>query len=162
MGVYLHTLWVIYLGYGVIGGIALGIGCISPVSTLIRWFPGRPGMAIMGFGGGALIASPLSVWLMKVFSTPTHVGVMETFIVLGIVYFIFMMVGAAIVRVPAPGWKPEGYEPPAEASKLITKNDVYVYDPALGDFADAARCDEAVSVARRQRAKRMRPAGETS
>ncbi len=131
-GVYIHALWVIYLGYGVLGGIALGIGYISPVSTLIRWFPDRPGMAtgmaIMGFGGGALIASPLSVWLMKEFSTPTHVGVMETFVVLGIVYFIFMMVGAAIVRVPAPGWKPEGYEAPTQATKLITRNDVYVYD----------------------------------
>lgn len=132
LGVYMHSLWVLYLGYGVLGGIALGIGYISPVSTLIKWFPDRPGMAtgmaIMGFGGGALIASPLSVWLMKVFSTPTHVGVMETFIVLGAVYFIFMMVGAAIVRVPAPGWKPVGYEAPAQATKLITSNDVYVYD----------------------------------
>jgi MFS family permease len=131
-GVYIHNLWVLYFGYGVLGGIALGIGYISPVSTLIKWFPDRPGMAtgmaIMGFGGGALIASPLSVWLMKVFSTPTHVGVMETFIVLGVVYFIFMMVGAAIVRVPAPGWKPAGYEAPTKASKLITSNDVYVYD----------------------------------
>lgn len=131
-GVYIHNLWVLYFGYGVLGGIALGIGYISPVSTLIKWFPDRPGMAtgmaIMGFGGGALIASPLSVWLMKEFSTPAHVGVMETFIVLGVVYFIFMMVGAAIVRVPAPGWKPAGYEAPTEAGKLITSNDVYVYD----------------------------------
>lgn len=86
------------------------------------------GMAIMGFGGGAFIASPLSVWLMSKFSTPTHVGVGETFIVLGVVYFIWMMVGAFIVRVPAPGWKPEGYSPPVQASKLITTNDVFVYD----------------------------------
>jgi MFS family permease len=71
LGVYLHNLWIIYLGYGVIGGCALGIGYISPVSTLMKWFPDRPGMAtgmaIMGFGGGALIASPLSVWLMSLF-----------------------------------------------------------------------------------------------
>ena len=110
-------LWLVYLGYGVIGGFGLGLGYISPVSTLIKWFPDRPGMAtgmaIMGFGGGAFIASPLSVWLMANFSTATHVGVAETFIVLGIIYFIFMMVGAAIVRVPAPGWKPAGYTPPA-------------------------------------------------
>jgi hypothetical protein len=86
------------------------------------------GMAIMGFGGGAFIASPLSVWLMSKFATTTHVGVMETFAVMGAIYFCFMMVGAAIVRVPAPGWKPEGYVPPATAQKLITKNDVYVYD----------------------------------
>jgi MFS family permease len=130
-GVRAHNIWIIYLGYGVLGGIGLGIGYISPVSTLIKWFPDRPGMAtgmaIMGFGGGALIASPLSVWLMARFSTPTHVGVAETFIVLGIVYFIFMMVGAAIVRVPAPGWKPVGWVAPARPAKLVTTADVYVY-----------------------------------
>ena len=122
----------IYVGYGVIGGIALGIGYISPVSTLIKWFPDRPGMAagmaIMGFGGGAFIASPLSVWLMHHFSTPTHVGVAETFIVLGALYFIWMLVGSLIIRVPAPEWKPEGYTPPARAQKLITRSDVFVYD----------------------------------
>jgi MFS family permease len=132
VGVYTHSLWLIYFGYGFLGGCGLGIGYISPVSTLIRWFPDRPGMAtgmaIMGFGGGAFIASPLSVWLMAKFATPTHVGVAETFIVMGCIYFCFMMVGAAIVRVPAPGWKPEGYTPPVVAQKLITKNDVYVYD----------------------------------
>jgi MFS family permease len=130
-GVYAHNIWAIYLGYGVLGGIALGIGYISPVSTLIKWFPDRPGMAtgmaIMGFGGGALIASPLSVWLMARFSTPSHVGVAETFIVLGIVYFIFMMVGAVIVRVPPPGWQPAGWTPPAQAPKLVTSAHVYVY-----------------------------------
>ncbi|HEV2271479.1 MAG TPA: OFA family MFS transporter [Steroidobacteraceae bacterium] len=130
-GVYAHNIWVIYLGYGVLGGIALGVGYISPVSTLIKWFPDRPGMAtgmaIMGFGGGALIASPLSVWLMARFSTPTHVGVAETFIVLGIVYFIFMMVGAAIVRVPPPGWKPAGWTPPVQPPRLVTTANVYVY-----------------------------------
>ena len=132
IGVYVHTLWLIYIGYGVIGGIALGIGYISPVSTLIKWFPDRPGMAtgmaIMGFGGGAFIASPLSVWLMHRFSTPTHVGVAETFIVLGVLYFIWMLVGSLIVRVPVPEWKPAGYTPPAHAQKLITRNDVFVYD----------------------------------
>jgi MFS family permease len=132
IGVYAHTLWLVYLGYGFFGGIGLGLGYISPVSTLIKWFPDRPGMAtgmaIMGFGGGAFIASPLSVWLMAHFSSPTHVGVAEAFIGLGIIYLIFMWVGAAIVRVPAPGWKPEGYTPPVVAQKLITKNDVYVYD----------------------------------
>jgi hypothetical protein len=85
------------------------------------------GMAIMGFGGGAMIASPLSVWLMSVFSTPTHVGVAKTFMVLGLVYAFFMLVGSAIVRVPAPGWKPEGYVAPAQPKKLITTRDVYVY-----------------------------------
>ncbi|HEY4922403.1 MAG TPA: OFA family MFS transporter [Xanthobacteraceae bacterium] len=131
-GVYIHSIWAIYIGYGVVGGIALGIGYISPVSTLIKWFPDRPGMAtgmaIMGFGGGAFIASPLTNTLINKFSTPTHVGVAATFLVLGAVYFVFMMVGAVTVRVPAPGWKPEGYVPPVEAQKLITKSDVFVYD----------------------------------
>jgi MFS family permease len=130
-GVYAHSIWIIYLGYGALGGVGLGIGYISPVSTLIKWFPDRPGMAtgmaIMGFGGGALIASPLSVWLMGRFSTASHVGVAETFIVLGIVYFIFMMVGAAIVRVPAPDWKPAGWIVPAQPPKLVTSANVYVY-----------------------------------
>jgi MFS family permease len=130
-GVSIHQLWLIYLGYGVLGGTGLGLGYISPVSTLIKWFPDRPGMAtgmaIMGFGGGAMIASPLSVWLMSVFSTPTHVGVAETFVVLGLVYAFFMLVGSAIVRVPAAGWKPEGYVPPAQPKKLVTTRDVYVY-----------------------------------
>jgi len=132
IGVYVHNIWVIYLGYGVVGGCGLGIGYISPVSTLIKWFPDRPGMAtgmaIMGFGGGAFIASPLSVWLMKKFSTSTHVGVAETFLAMGAIYLVFMMAGAFLVRVPAPDWKPEGYTPPVQASKLITTNDVYVYD----------------------------------
>ncbi len=131
VGVRMHNIWVVYLGYGVLGGFGLGIGYISPVSTLIRWFPDRPGMAtgmaIMGFGGGAFIASPLSVWLMSQFSTPTHIGVAETFIVLAIVYFCFMMVGSVIVRLPPAGWAPEGYVPPAESSKLITTRHVYVY-----------------------------------
>ncbi len=132
IGVYTHTLWLIYIGYGVLGGCGLGIGYISPVSTLIKWFPDRPGMAtgmaIMGFGGGAFIASPLSVWLLGKFTTPTHVGVAETFIVMGCIYFFFMIVGSIIVRVPAPGWKPQGYTPPVQAQRLITRNDVFVYD----------------------------------
>jgi hypothetical protein len=86
------------------------------------------GMAIMGFGGGAFIASPLSVWLMRQFSTPTHVGVAETFLVLAAVYFCFMMVGAAIVRLPAPAWQPAGFVPAAQPKKLVTRNNVYVYD----------------------------------
>jgi MFS family permease len=131
-GVAIHNIWVVYLGYGVLGGIGLGLGYISPVSTLIKWFPDRPGMAtgmaIMGFGGAAFIASPLSVALMRYFSTPTHIGVAETFVVLGLVYFCFMMVGAAIVRLPPRGWAPEGYVAPVEPKKLITTRHVFVYE----------------------------------
>ena len=132
VGVYVHNIWVVYFGYGVLGGFGLGIGYISPVSTLIRWFPDRPGMAtgmaIMGFGGGAFIASPLSVWLMARFTTATHIGVAETFIVMGLIYLCFMMVGAAIVRVPAAGWMPAGYVAPAQPRRLVTTQNVYVYD----------------------------------
>ncbi|XSG81883.1 MAG: L-lactate MFS transporter [Methyloligella sp. ZOD6] len=134
LGVYLHQLWLIYLGYGVLGGCGLGIGYISPVKTLMTWFPDRPGMAtgmaIMGFGGGAMIASPLSVWLMNIFSTPTHIGVAETFLTLGIVYIVFMSVGGTIVRVPPEGWEPEGYVPPTQPKKLVTNANVHV-DTAL-------------------------------
>jgi MFS family permease len=131
VGVWLHSIWLVYLGYGVIGGVGLGLGYISPVSTLIKWFPDRPGMAtgmaIMGFGGGALIASPLSVWLMKIFTTPTHIGVAEAFVCLGVIYLCFMLVGAWIVRVPPADWQPAGYLAPTEPRKLITTRDVYVY-----------------------------------
>ncbi|TPL00618.1 MULTISPECIES: OFA family MFS transporter [unclassified Mesorhizobium] len=132
LGVYLHQLWIIYLGYGVLGGIGLGLGYISPVKTLITWFPDRPGMAtgmaIMGFGGGAFIASPLSVYLMSLFSTPEHIGVAETFITLGIVYFIFMMIGAIIVRVPPEGWRPAGWTPPATQAAMVTSANVHLDD----------------------------------
>ncbi len=132
LGVYLHQLWIIYLGYGVLGGIGLGLGYISPVKTLITWFPDRPGMAtgmaIMGFGGGAFIASPLSVYLMKLFSTPTHIGVAETFVVLGIVYFVFMMIGAITVRVPPMGWRPAGWTPPATQNAMVTSANVHLDD----------------------------------
>jgi MFS family permease len=132
IGVTLHDIWIVYLGYGVLGGVGLGLGYISPVSTLIKWFPDRPGMAtgmaIMGFGGAAFIAAPLSVWLMARFSSATHVGVSETFIVLGAIYLCFMMVGAWIVRVPAADWVPAGYVAPAQPRPLVTTQNVYVYD----------------------------------
>src|SRR6201991_2672283 len=106
LGVYLHQIVLLYLGYGVIGGIGLGLGYVSPVSTLIRWFPDRrgmaTGMAIMGFGGGAMIAAPLSVALMNVFKTSTSVGVAQTFLVMGIGYFISMTIGSLAIRVPPP------------------------------------------------------------
>ena len=131
-GVKIHNIWLIYLGYGVLGGCGLGIGYISPVSTLIKWFPDRPGMAtgmaIMGFGGGAFVASPLSVWLTAQFSSATHVGVAETFVALGLGYLCFMMVGAAIVRLPPAGWVPEGYVGPSESRDMITTHNVFVYE----------------------------------
>jgi MFS family permease len=128
LAVQLHSILLLYLGYGVLGGIGLGLGYISPVSTLIRWFPDRPGMAtgmaIMGFGGGAMIGSPLGVALMRTFQGPTSTGVAETFVVMGIGYFLFMLFGALIVRLPAADWKPQGYVAPVLASRLMTTNSV--------------------------------------
>lgn len=135
LGIGTGQLWLVYLGYGVIGGIGLGIGYISPVSTLIKWFPDRPGlatgMAIMGFGGGALIASPLSGRLLGVYdsgydatdSTSVASGhsVMLLFLTLGIVYLCFMMFGAFTVRVPADGWVPDGFDPSTvKEQKMVT------------------------------------------
>ncbi|MGC2033663.1 MAG: OFA family MFS transporter, partial [Steroidobacteraceae bacterium] len=129
-GIHLHQLWLVYLGYGVLGGCGLGIGYISPVSTLIKWFPDRPGMAtgmaIMGFGGGALIAAPLSVMLMGHFKTAASNGVLETFVTMGVIYFMYMMIGVYTVRVPAPDWKPAGWVAPAQPKQLVTSANVAV------------------------------------
>ncbi|MCZ2806132.1 OFA family MFS transporter [Modestobacter sp. VKM Ac-2983] len=138
LGISTEQLWLVYFGYGVLGGIGLGIGYISPVSTLIKWFPDRPGlatgMAIMGFGGGALIASPLSRQLMNWYdptydgtigTTPSGSAVAQLFVTLGIVYLVFMMFGAFIVRVPAPDWRPDGFDPSqVKAKSLVTTENV--------------------------------------
>lgn len=133
LGIATGQLWLLYLGYGVIGGIGLGIGYISPVSTLIKWFPDRPGlatgMAIMGFGGGALIASPASRQLLSLYDPAYDPADSKSlagghaltllFVTLGIVYFVIMMLGVANIRVPAPGWKPEGFDPSAVKQKAL-------------------------------------------
>ena len=129
IGIYLHQIWFLYLGYGVLGGIGLGLGYISPVSTLIKWFPDRPGlatgMAIMGFGGGALIGAPLADNLMRYYATSTSVGVWQTFVTMGIIYFVLMMFGVFTVRVPAEDWKPEGYVLPVkQTDSFITTANV--------------------------------------
>jgi MFS family permease len=119
LAISIHNIWLLRLGYGVVGGIGLGIGYITPVSTLIKWFPDRrglaTGLAIMGFGGGAIIASPLSKWLMDVYETPTSTGVAPAFLTLGVVYLAVMLTGALNFRVPAPGWRPAGYTEPKPA-----------------------------------------------
>jgi len=115
LGIYLHQIWLMWLGSGVIGGIGLGLGYISPVSTLIKWFPDRrgmaTGMAIMGFGGGAMIGSPLADRLMKAYATPTSVGVWETFVTMGVIYFVAMLCGAFGYRVPPADWGAAGWAP---------------------------------------------------
>lgn len=188
LGVSSHQLWLIYLGYGVLGGCGLGLGYVSPVSTLIRWFPDRRGMAtglaIMGFGGGAMIAAPVKGALLAAFAkAPEYLGTQEavatvteagrlfaetaagkvevviataaqaaglpgggeagvyvvgtgntgaasTFLTLGIVYFIVMIIASFSYRVPAKDWKPEGWEPKPAASGLITRDNVDI-DQAL-------------------------------
>jgi MFS family permease len=130
-GVKVHNIWLIYLGYGVLGGCGLGLGYITPVSTLIKWFPDRrgmaTGMAIMGFGGGALIASPLSQRLLDHYKSASSVGVAESFVTLGIVYFVAMLFGAFLFRVPPAGWAPAGWTlPVGNTRSLITRRQVHV------------------------------------
>jgi MFS family permease len=187
LGIELHQLWLVYLGYGVIGGCGLGLGYVSPVSTLIRWFPDHrgmaAGMAIMGFGGGALIGTPLKRLLIRTFyASPDYlgtvdqvnlvteggrrfaevagqmrevvvvgandlggmimrgaqgvyvvgtgnVGVAQTFLTLGVVYFLVMVAAAFSYRVPAQGWKPAGWQPPDEAhraKRMISTHNVHI------------------------------------
>lgn len=182
LGISTHQLWLLYLGYGFFGGCGLGLGYVSPVSTLIRWFPDRrgmaAGMAIMGFGGGAMIAAPTNECLLKAFSSPPeflgtvdavkliteggvrfaqvaggkvevviagsgdvgggfqegvyvvgtgNTGAASTFVTLGLVYFVVMMVASFSYRVPAEDWKPAGWTPPSgdRSSKgMITRRNV--------------------------------------
>ena len=133
LGVATGQLWLLYLGYGVIGGIGLGIGYISPVSTLIKWFPDRPGLAtglaIMGFGGGALVASPVESKLLATFdsgfdpkdvtSVASGSAVASMFVTLGLVYLVVMLFGAWLVKVPADDWRPEGFDPSKVKSRTM-------------------------------------------
>ncbi len=139
LGIGTNQLWLVYLGYGVLGGIGLGIGYISPVSTLIKWFPDRPGLAtglaIMGFGGGALIASPASRQLLSLYddaydpnvatSVASGRSLVLLFLTLGIGYFLIMMFGVANIRVPAKDWRPDGWDPASvKAKPLVTTANV--------------------------------------
>ncbi len=133
VGVQTHQLWLLWLGCGVVGGVGQGLGYISPVSTLIKWFPDRRGMAtgfaIMGYGGGAMIGAPIAVALMKHFGGGNaSAGVASTLIVMGLIYFLVMSAGAFGMRVPPAGWKPAGWEPPADeaANAMITRRHVHL------------------------------------
>ena len=129
-GIYVHQLWVMWLGSGVIGGIGLGLGYISPVSTLIKWFPDRrgmaTGMAIMGFGGGAMIGSPLANMSINYFKSDASVGVWQTFVCMALGYFVYMLGGAFSYRIPPAGWKPEGYVVPTSTNAMITNKSVHL------------------------------------
>ncbi len=132
-GIATGQLWLLYLGYGVLGGIGLGIGYISPVSTLIKWFPDRPGLAtglaIMGFGGGALVASPVSSRLLALYdpaydatssaSVASGSAVASLFVTLGLAYLAVMLFGAWLVKVPAADWRPDGFDPASVKSKSL-------------------------------------------
>jgi len=138
-GIAAGQLWLVYLGYGVIGGIGLGIGYISPVSTLIKWFPDRPGlatgMAIMGFGGGALIATPVSDALLAFYDPAYDSGaagsvasggaLVGLFATLGAGYLALMLMGVLLIRVPPEGWAPAGFDPSAAAkAPMVTSASV--------------------------------------
>ena len=122
IGLALRQSWLVFLGMGVVGGMGCGLGYIAPVSTLVKWFPDRrgmaTGMAIMGFGGGAFLAGYLNVYFMN------QLGVAKTVIALGIAYFIIMMIGASIIRRPPAGWKPHGWTPPVNVGKMITNRNL--------------------------------------
>jgi MFS family permease len=132
IAIYVHQLWLLWLGSGIIGGVGLGLGYISPVSTLVKWFPDRrgmaTGMAIMGFGGGAMIGAPLADLLMNYFKGASSVGVWETFVAMGAIYFVFMMIGAFRYRLPPVGWRPEGWTPPSETKSMISQHHVRLDD----------------------------------
>ncbi len=132
IGVVTHQLWMLWAGSGVIGGIGLGLGYISPVSTLVKWFPDRrgmaTGMAIMGFGGGAMIGAPLADLMMNYFRTPASVGVWQTFLAMGAIYFVFMLIGAFGYRLPPTGWRPDGWTPPDNTKAMITQHHVHLRD----------------------------------
>jgi MFS family permease len=133
LGVYVHQLWIIWLGLGVIGGVGLGLGYISPVSTLVKWFPDRrgmaTGMAIMGFGGGAMIGSPLANLLINTYKSPTSGGAWETMATMGVIYLVFMTAGAFGYRISPEGWRPRGWTPPSPSARgMITHGSVDLND----------------------------------
>jgi MFS family permease len=122
LGLALGEPFLVFLGMGLTGGVGCGLGYISPVSTLVKWFPDRrgmaTGMAIMGFGGGAFVAGYLNVYLMELF------GVARTVMTLGAIYFVVMIIGSRLMELPPPGWRPAGWNPPARANAMIADRSV--------------------------------------
>src|SRR6202521_5023906 len=118
IGLALRQSVLVFLGMGLIGGIGCGLGYISPVSTLVKWFPDRrgmaTGMAIMGFGGGAFLASYLNAKFIDL------MGVARTVMALGAAYFVIMMIGARILRRPPEGWAPKGWIRSAQSHPMMT------------------------------------------
>jgi MFS family permease len=129
-GVMIHQLWIVFVGVGFIGGVGQGLGYITPVSTLIKWFPDRRGMAtgfaIMGYGGGAMIGSPLAVWLMAKFAPDGGQGVPYALMTLGVIYFVVIMLAAFSFRVAPSGWKPLGWAPRPNGHALVASGHVHL------------------------------------
>ena len=132
LGIWLHQLWIMWLGTGLIGGVGLGLGYISPVSTLIKWFPDRrgmaTGMAIMGFGGGAMIGAPLANLLIDNFKSGADAGVWQTFLVLAALYLVFMLAGAFGYRIPPANWQPAGAPAVATGRQVVAHGHVDLGD----------------------------------
>jgi OFA family oxalate/formate antiporter-like MFS transporter len=126
-----HHLWWLYFSYGVLGGIGLGLGYIVPVATLVKWFPDRRGMitgiAVAGFGAGALITAPIASRLI------VSVGVLKTFAILGIAYFIAVTGSAFFMKDPPAGYRPEGWTPTAAQQKQRSARE-YTLREALGTW----------------------------
>lgn len=126
-----HRLPVLYLTYGLLGGLGLGLGYIVPVATLVKWFPDRrgfiTGLAVAGFGAGALITAPIATALIQ------NVGVLQTFAILGIVYLVAVIAGASVMQNPPAGWKPAGWEPTAKQQAALTRKD-YTLAEALSTW----------------------------
>lgn len=124
-------IWVLYLSFGVLGGLGLGLGYIVPVATLVRWFPDRrgfiTGLAVAGFGAGALLTAPLASALI------TRVGVLQTFSILGIVYLVMVVTGASVMSNPPPGWAPKGWQTAAKKEAPSASRD-YTLQQALGSW----------------------------
>jgi MFS family permease len=122
IGLTVQQPWLVLLGMGIIAGIGCGLGYISPVSTLVKWFPDRrgmaTGMAIMGFGGGAAVASPLNVRFMAAF------GVANTMFVLAGIYLVVMLIGSRIMRRPPEGFAPGGWIAPPAKNRMIADSSV--------------------------------------
>ena len=123
IAMYTHQLWLAWVG-AVIGGIGLGLGYITPVGTLIRWFPDRVGMstafAVGGFGGGAMVGAPFAQWLMDLYKTPLTTGLWETLVTLGVIYSVFMLMGSYTIRVAPPGYMPRGFVPKGGGNMIQT------------------------------------------
>ena len=120
----LHSLPGIYIGYGLFCGLGMGMGYICPVATITKWFPDKRGLmtgaAVMGFGAGALVMSPIAARLIIAIGVPT------TFVTFGVVYLVLIVIAAQFYVDPPHGWRPDGWEPRTAVSKAACESDYTV------------------------------------